>query len=108
MSGLLPRRTIPGSRDLGLSGGCEAVAAHHFEERADVGRATRGGGQHVADLYEVVGPEDAGSGDGEELRVDRSGVGELMDVPATDADRVAGSDLAGEAVDGEGEDAFEA
>ena len=74
------------------------MAAHHFEERADVGRATRGGGQHVADLYEVVGPEDAGSGDGEELRVDRSGVGELMDVPATDADRVAGSDLAGEAV----------
>ena len=75
--------------------GGEAVAAHHFEERADVGWAARGGGQHVADLREVVGPEDAGRGDREELRVDGSRVDELVDLAASDADRVAGPDLAG-------------
>ena len=37
-------------RGVRLSGGREAVAAHHVEERADVGRAARGRGQHVADL----------------------------------------------------------
>ncbi len=84
------------------------MAAHHVEQCGNVGRTVPARDQDVADLGEVVGPEDAGCGDREELGVDRSHVDELVDLAASNADRIAGADLASTAVDREREDAFQA
>ena len=90
-------------------GGSEPVAAHRFGERGQIGRtARRGGGEDLGDVAEVGGSEHTGRGDREELRVDAAAILEPVDLAAPDADRLAGAELTGLAVDRPGADSLEA
>jgi DNA-binding MarR family transcriptional regulator len=68
------------------------VSAHHVGERRGIGWAC-GGGEHCADLSEVVGTEETGCDDGECPRVGFRLVVEPVDYAARDVEDVPLPDL---------------
>jgi hypothetical protein len=68
------------------------VAAHHRADRCEVGRPAGRGIEDGRDIVEVLGTEDAGRHDRERACVVVAGVVEAVDGPATDAERLAGTD----------------
>jgi len=87
----------------------QAVAAHDFADGCGVGwGAGRGGLEDGGDLAEEVGAEEAGGDDGEGLCRGGVEVFEAVDDSARDEDGMAGAALHCLAVDGVGEDSFEA
>jgi len=90
-------------------GGGQAVVAHDFADGGGVGwGAGRGGLEDGGDLAEEVGAEEAGGDDGEGFCRGGVEVFEAVDDSARDQDGVAGAAFRCLAVDGVGEDAFEA
>src|SRR3954454_314833 len=88
-------------------GGAEAVAAPDRADRGRVRRAVGGGGEDPAEFAEVGGADPTGRPDPQDPRVDAAVVLEAEDLPARHADRLAGPDLDGLAVDRPGRAALE-
>src|SRR5215213_6030547 len=83
------------------------MPAHHLHQRGNVWRAAGGGGEYLADLVEVAGPENAGAGDCKECRARAAAVLKAVDGPAWHADRLAHADLDRLTVDRPGCDPLE-
>src|SRR3954447_24547501 len=85
----------------------QPMAAHDRCDRFEVRRAARRGLDDVGDIAEVVGPEDARSGDCQELCPRRTGIHEPVHLAAPDADRLTRADVSVVAVDGPRRDSVE-